>query len=49
MPPVLSAIDNEGSNFCAHSAKFSEGHLLYSMDVMLKRKNSKAQFDSGTY
>ncbi len=35
MPPVLSAIDNAGSNFCVHSAKAGEGHLLYSMNVVL--------------
>jgi hypothetical protein len=34
MPPAHSAIDNAGSNFCVHSAKAGEGHLLYSMDVM---------------
>ena len=33
MPPEHSAIDNAESNFCVHSAKVSEGHLLYSMDV----------------
>ena len=36
MPPARSAIDNAGSNFCVHSAKGSEGHLLYSMDVRHK-------------
>jgi hypothetical protein len=35
MPPALSAIDNAGINFCVHSAKASEGHLLYSTDVTL--------------
>ncbi len=37
MPQQLSAIDNAASKPCVHSAKASEGHLLYSMDVGSKQ------------
>ncbi len=38
MPQEFSTIDNAGNNFCVYSSKGSEGHLLYSMDVMGNQK-----------
>ena len=34
MPQQFSAINNAGSHFCVLSSKGSEGHLLYSTDVV---------------
>ncbi|WP_224995134.1 hypothetical protein, partial [Cesiribacter sp. SM1] len=47
MPQELSAIDNAGSNFCVHSAKGGEGHLLYSMDVGNKQMRTERHIRLG--
>ena len=48
MPQQHSAIDNAETNFCVHSAKAGEGHLLYSMDVVHEPSFGVARADIKT-